>query len=71
MNRAGRLTPRQLEVLDRLSRPGATQASVAEDLGISVQTVKNHLTIAYRTLGVRSLGQAVRTVIARNRSRVR
>lgn len=63
MNRARRrLTARQREIIDRLSRPGATQAAVADDLGISVQTVKNHLTLAYRTLGVRSFGQAVRVV---------
>jgi DNA-binding NarL/FixJ family response regulator len=64
-----RLTPRQLEIIDLLSRPGARQASVAEQLGISPQTVKNHLALAYRTLDVRSLAQAVR--IVHNRSGVR
>lgn len=68
MTRSPRLTPRQLEIIDRLSRPGATQATVAEELGISSQTVKNHLTMVYRTLGVRSFGQAVR--IVRNRTAV-
>jgi DNA-binding NarL/FixJ family response regulator len=54
------LTRRQREIIDLLTLPGATQQSVADVLGISVQTIKNHLTVAYRTLGVRSLAQAAR-----------
>lgn len=74
MNRAAarRLTSRQREIVDRLSRPGATQAAVADDLGIEISTVKNHLASVYRTLGVRTLAQAVRIVHgARSRPPVR
>ena len=53
-------TRRQLEVVELLSRPGATQATVSEALGISEQTVKNHLQTVYDRLDVRSLAQAVR-----------
>ena len=60
MTATRRLTTRQIEILDLLSVPGATQASVADELGISPQTVKNHLTMVYRTMGVRSFGQAIR-----------
>ncbi len=62
MTRARRLTARQLEVLEHMTRPGATTASVADELDISVQTVKNHLQVAYRTLGVASLAQATRAI---------
>lgn len=54
------LTARQVDIIDRLTEPGATQQSVADELGISISTVKNHLTLAYRTLGVRSIAQAAR-----------
>lgn len=62
-----RLTERQREIIELLSRPGARRSvtSVATELGISVQTAKNHLTSAYRTLGVYSLGQAVRVILDR------
>lgn len=61
------LTARQVEIIDRLTIPGATQQSVADDLGISIQTVKNHLTLAYARLGVRSVAQAARAKRKRNR----
>jgi len=54
------LTDRQAAIIDLLTEPGATQQTVADELGISVQTVKNHLTLAYSRLGVRSLAQAAR-----------
>ena len=60
-----RLTPRQLEIVDLLTRPGATQQVVADQLGISVQSVKNQLTLVYRTLGVTSIGQAARRIYGR------
>lgn len=43
------LTPRELEVLVAYGRAGK-MANAALDLGISLQTVKNHLTAAYRKL---------------------
>lgn len=62
------ITPRQLEIIDLLQEPGATQQSVADELGISAQTIKNHLTLAYRTLGVRSIAQAARAIRQRRKS---
>lgn len=63
------LTDRQRQIIDLLSEPGASQASVAASLGIEVQTVKNHLHLAYRTLGVRTLAQAVR-MLSKRRARI-
>lgn len=57
-----RPTARQLEIVELLSRPGATQASVAAALGISEDTVKNHLQALYIRLGVTSFGGAVRVL---------
>ena len=54
------LTRRQREIIELLTLPGATQQSVADTLGIAHQTVRNHLAMAYRTLGVRSLQGAKR-----------
>lgn len=64
-----RLTPRQLEIVDLLSLPGATQPKVADQLGIEPGTVKAHLQAIYLTLGVRSLAQAVRIVHGHRRRR--
>lgn len=41
-----RLTPRELEVM-RLRATGLSVREVADALGISVQTVKNHQTAVY------------------------
>ena len=55
------LAPRELDVL-RLVATGAKQEAVAHELGITVQTVKNHLTSAYRRLGVTSAIEAFGTL---------
>ncbi len=49
--RGAPLTPRQLEILTLL-RDGRTQGEVARLLGISYQTVKNHMTDSYARLGI-------------------
>ncbi len=48
-----RLTKRQLEVLELGCAQGMSNPQTAATLGISDQTVKNHLTAAYRTLDCR------------------
>jgi DNA-binding NarL/FixJ family response regulator len=59
--RKARITDRQYGIIERLSRPNApTQQALADELGISVQTLKNSLYVAYRTLGVETLAGAVR-----------
>ncbi len=55
---SGSVSPRQLEVL-RLVARGLSNDEIAERLGLSRQTVKNHLSAAMRTLGVRRRGEAV------------
>lgn len=64
------LTERQREIIDALSRPGGRPSirAVAGELDISEQTVKNHLSDAYRLLGVHTLAQAVRAIIDRRAS---
>ena len=53
-----RLTPRQREVLIRKAA-GLTYGEVAYDLGVSEQTVKNHLGLAYARLGAEHLIEAL------------
>lgn len=52
------LTAREQEVLAHIAR-GLTNKEIAGDLGISQQTVKNHLSNAIRKLGARGRTQAV------------
>ena len=62
-SRRHQITDRQFMIIERLSRPAApTQTALADELGISVQTLKNHLYVAYRTLGVETLAGAVRVL---------
>ena len=52
--RAASLTPREREIVATLSRlPGAKQLAVADELGMSEHTLRNHLTTIYSKLGVR------------------
>jgi len=53
-----RLTPRQREVVSELAN-GGTNDEIARRLGISIETVKKHLTASYRELGVADRTSAV------------
>jgi DNA-binding CsgD family transcriptional regulator len=57
------LTPRQRDALFELVDRGATNAQIGERLGLSALTVKLHLMAAYRHLGVRARGDAIRRVL--------
>ena len=54
-----RLTPRQRQVLIRKAE-GKTYGQVAYELGVSEQTVKNHLGLIYARLGAEHLIEALR-----------
>ena len=54
------LTAREQEVLGLLTA-GLGNAEIAAELGVSTNTVKNHLYSIYRKLGVTSRGQAFAT----------
>lgn len=53
------LSPREREVLQRASEM-LTTAEIAQELYVSVNTVKSHLRSAFRKLGVARRGAAVR-----------
>ena len=53
-----RLTPRQREVIIRKAE-GKTYGQVAYELGVTEQTVKNHLGFAYARLGAGHLIEAL------------
>lgn len=55
---AQRLTPQQRATLMAYARAGSIESAAAL-LGIGGQTIKNHLTDAYRRLGVKSGPQAI------------
>ncbi|GLF95880.1 response regulator transcription factor [Streptomyces yaizuensis] len=52
------LTARETEIL-RLIATGLDNTAIADDLGIGVQTVKNHVTSVFAKLGARDRAQAV------------
>jgi DNA-binding CsgD family transcriptional regulator len=52
------LSPRQSEVLRHLEA-GATTREIAERMGVSIETVRNHVRAVLRALGVRSRLEAV------------
>lgn len=55
---AGPLSGRELEILKRIS-DGMTNSEIGETLGISLQTVKNHVTSILRKMAVSDRTQAV------------
>jgi DNA-binding NarL/FixJ family response regulator len=52
------LTPRELEILIQVAA-GATNREISEALGLSEQTVKNHLSMSFRKMGVPNRLRAV------------
>ena len=60
------LTRRQGDVIFLLVDRGASNDQIAAELGLSGRTVKIHLQAAYRHLGVRRRGDAMRTVLTRH-----
>ena len=62
MERVGsQLTPRQRDVVQILMN-GATRAEVAEELGISENTVKSNIREIYKRLGVKNRAELVQTL---------
>jgi DNA-binding NarL/FixJ family response regulator len=59
----GRLTPRQIEILQLVSQ-GSANADIAERLHLSQKTVRNQVSVIFDQLGTRSRGQAI--VLARD-----
>ncbi len=55
------LTSREHEILELLTE-GHSNAEIAQQLGVTTNTVKNHLYSIYRKLGVKSRSQAFATV---------
>ena len=55
-------TIRELQVLEAITRPGATRHSAARALGISEATAKELLARLYRKLRVRTAAQAWRAI---------
>lgn len=55
-----RLTDREREILDLVTRPGWTRKAAARELGLNRRTVDRHLTVIYAKLGVDSAGAAGR-----------
>lgn len=60
--RLERLTPRELEVLERMHR-GLTNKEAAKDLGISPRTVEIHCSNILNKLGVRSKVDAMKIIV--------
>ncbi|MFZ1042443.1 MAG: response regulator transcription factor [Anaerolineales bacterium] len=56
------LTSRQHELL-RLLREGKDNQAIAQEMGLSVKTIENHLTRLYRQLNVQSRLEAVKAVM--------
>jgi DNA-binding NarL/FixJ family response regulator len=58
------LTPREMEILEMICH-GASNKDIARELGISYQTVKNHVTAILHKLNVKDRTQAVLYAIRR------
>jgi DNA-binding NarL/FixJ family response regulator len=58
------LTPREVEVL-RLIAAGATNADIADRLGLSIHTIERHAANLYRRIGVHSRAEAAAYAVRR------
>ncbi|HOK71559.1 MAG TPA: helix-turn-helix transcriptional regulator [Bacillota bacterium] len=58
-----RLTPTETEVMNLLAQ-GKTNRAIAEEMFISINTVKTHIRSIYQKLGVHTRGSAVRLAVA-------
>ena len=58
-----RLTRRQRQVLLALADDGASNAAIGRRLGLSALTVKAHLQVAFRQLGVNRRADAIRLLL--------
>lgn len=56
------LTPRELQILVLVAR-GRQNRAIAGELGISPNTVRNHLTHVYRHVGAHTRQEAVATAL--------
>ena len=59
------LTPREMEILEMICH-GASNKEISRSLGISYQTVKNHVTAILHKLGVKDRTQAVLFALKRD-----
>jgi len=65
----GPLSPREMEILQHLAL-GRSNKEIAHELGISRQTVKNHMTTILRKLDVQDRTQAAMFAVRRGWIRV-
>jgi DNA-binding NarL/FixJ family response regulator len=65
------LTPREVEALLMLARPGATRASVAAELGLRFGTVAAHIDSAIINLGARNAREALDMLLGPGRAPLR
>jgi DNA-binding NarL/FixJ family response regulator len=63
------LSPREMEILEHVTR-GKSNKEIAYELGISHQTVKNHMTAILRKLGVDDRTQAAVYALSRGWVRI-
>lgn len=64
------LTERELEVVEAVSR-GLSNKAIADELWVTVQTVKFHLTSIYRKLGLSNRTQAARWALSKDLAQLR
>ena len=66
--RQARLTPRERRIVRRILA-GRTNRAIADDLGVSYQSVRNALTVIYEKCGVRTRLELALVAAARKKRR--